>query len=137
MAFVGEMFFERGDGAIPEVFDRICQVFSIGGLGETNELVDATTFCSGGNREYIGGLADGAELTIECNYEKDNVDLSALISDVKAKTTGNYKVVVENGSPAESFQFAAVALSWTLNPSIDDRNTITFTFKISGEITIV
>lgn len=135
-AFVGEMFLDRGDGASPEVFTRICEVFGISGLGESNELVEATSFCSAGNREYIGGLADGEEITVECNYEQGDAGLLAMITDVKNKTTRNFRVSVEHSSPAEVFSFAAVCLSWTLNPSVDDRNTISFGLKITGSVTI-
>jgi len=68
-AFVGNVFLHRGKTGSPAEYERVCQVFSIGGLGATNALIDATTFCSGGSREYIGGLADGAEMTLELNYE--------------------------------------------------------------------
>ena len=135
-AFVANVYFERGDAASPEVFTRICQVFDISGLGETNALVEATTMCSAGSREYIGGLADGAEITIEGNYEQGDTDLAAMIADQKAKTAKNYQIVVEQNSPSETFSFSAIPLSWTLNPSSDDRNTISFTFKVSGAITI-
>ena len=135
-AFVGDMFLERGDGASPEVFTRVCQVFGISGLGESNELVEATTFCSGGNREYLGGLADGDEMTAECNYEQGDTTLLAMIADVKAKATRNFRLSAEHSSPAEVFSFAAVCMSWTLNPSVDDRNTISFGLKISGAVTI-
>lgn len=135
-AFVANIYFERGDGGSPESFDRVCPVMSISGLGETNDLVDVTTFCSNGNREYISGLADGQELTIEANYETTSADLSAMIADVKAKTNKNYRVVVEDGSPTTVFSFAGTPLSWVLNPSVDDKNSISFTIKISGEITI-
>ena len=134
-AFVGDIFFERGDGASPEVFTRICQVFSIDGIGETNALEESTTMCSAGSREYIGGLSDGAEFSIECNYEQDGTDLDQLRTDVRAKTAVNYQVVVEQLSPSELFAFAAIPLSWTLNPSVDGRNTMTFSFKISGAVT--
>jgi hypothetical protein len=136
-AFVGDIFFERGDGASPEVFTRICQVFSISGVGESNDLVDATTFCSAGSREYVGGLADGEEISIEGNYEQGDVNLLAMIQDVKDKATGNYRIVVEDESPSEIFSFAALAMSWALNPSVDGRNTITYGLKISGPVSIV
>lgn len=135
-AFVSNIFFERGDGGSPEGFDRVCPVMSISGLGETNDLVDVTTFCSGGNREYISGLSDGQEITIEANYETDGDELALMIADVKAKANKNYRVVVEEGSPTTVFSFGGTPLSWVLNPSVDDKNTISFTVKISGEITI-
>lgn len=69
-SFVGNAFLYRGDGGSPEVFTRVCQAFGISGIGQTNEQVDATTFCSGGVKEYIAGLADGTEVTLELNLEK-------------------------------------------------------------------
>ena len=135
-ASVGNIFFERGDGGSPESFTRICEIFSISGLGETNALVETTTFCSGGNREYIPGLADGTEITVEANYDPEAADLANMIGDVKAKARRDYRIVIEEGSPAQNITFAAVPLSWTLNPKVDDRNTIGFTFKISGGVTL-
>lgn len=134
--FVGKIYFERGT-AIPAVsFDRVCEVFSISGVGETNELVETTTFCSSGFREYIAGLADGEEITLEANYKPGSDDLSNLIADVKAKVTRTYRLVIEQGSPETTMTFDAAPLSWVLNPSVDDRNTISYTLKISGEIEI-
>lgn len=138
-AFVGKMYLERGDGATPtEAFTRICQIFSISGIGQTNSLVDATSFCSGGVMEYIGGLADGTEITIEANYERGTNDLKTMITDVETKRTGNYHLVIGDvGDPnIEEFAFAGLALSWTLGPSVDNRNTISYTIKITGAITI-
>lgn len=133
---VGNIFFERAGDGSPQVYTRICEVFSIGGVGETNSLVDKTNFCSGGFREYIGGLSDGAEVTIELEFDQASPNWATMIADVKAKTVRDYRLMLEAGSPSEQMLFSAVPLSWTLNPSVDDKNTISFGFKISGEITI-
>lgn len=135
-AFVGEWYLEVGDGESPETFTRYCEVTSMSGLGQVNDLIDATTVCSGGSRQYIGGLADGQEVTVEANYSQDDTVQSGLITDVKNKTTRNFQVVIEEGSPDKTFSFAAAMLGWTLVPSVDDKNMIQFTFKISGDITI-
>lgn len=134
--FIGKIYFERGNADSPTSFTRVCQVFGISGLGETNSLEDVTTFCSGGNREYIGGLADGNEMTVECNYEQATTAISNLINDVKAKTVREYRLAIEQASPSETMTFHAVPLSWELGPSVDGKNTISFTLKISGEIVI-
>ena len=134
-AFIGNIFFER-EGTTPGSYDRVCEVFSITGVGETNALEDVTTFCSGGFREYIGGLSDGEEMSIEANYGTSNSMTSLMIDDVKAKTNKNYRLVIEDGSPTTVMSFAGAPLSWVINPSVDSKNTITFTVKISGEITI-
>lgn len=135
-AFVGNVFFERGNGATPEGFTRICQVRELSGIGQTNDLIDVTTFCSAGSREYIGGLADGEEITIGMNYETSSTQIAAMISDVDSKATRNYRIVIDAGSPSQIISFAAASIGWVLSPAVDDANQISFTLKISGDITI-
>lgn len=135
-AFVGNVFFERGNGATPEVFTRICQVRELSGIGQTNDLIDVTTFCSAGSREYIGGLADGEEITVGMNYETSSTQIAAMISDVDSKATRNYRLVIDSGSPSQIISFAAASIGWVLSPAVDDANQISFTLKISGDITI-
>lgn len=139
-AFVGRMYLERGDAGSPVAYTRVCQVFGISGLGQVNALVDATTFCSGGVREYIGGLADGTEVTIEANYEVGDAQLLGMINDVKAKASRDFRILVDDDADSvadATFYFRAACLGWTLSPSVDNKNTISFTVKISGDITIV
>lgn len=135
-AFVGKVFLKVGNGASPEVFTRYCEMTSLSGLGQANDQVEATTFCSNGSKEYIPGLADGKEVTVEANYDPLNVTQNQLIADVKAKHTRNFEVEIEEDSPATVFHFAAAMLSWEMGPSISAANKVTFTFKISGDITI-
>jgi len=139
-AFVGKVFLERGDGGSPEAYTRVCQIFGIGGLGQTNALVDATTFCSNGSREYIPGLADGSEVTLNANFETlefDTSQIKAMIADVEDKATRAFQVVVDDGvNPSVTLSFLAACLSWEFGPSIDNKNTINFGIKISGGITI-
>lgn len=135
-AFVGNVFFERGNGGTPEVYTRICQVREISGLGQTNDLIDVTTFCSEGSREYIGGLADGEEVTIGMNYETSSAQIAAMIADVNNKATRAFRLVIDSGSPSVIISFSAAAIGWVLNPAVDDANQISFTLKISGDITI-
>lgn len=138
-AFVGKMYLERGDDASPPVFTRVCQTFGIGGLGQKNDLVDATTFCSGGAKEYISGLADGSEITLDLNFESpamaDGEVLSGMISDVKNRITRRFQVVADDEvNPPVTFSFDGVCMSWELGPSVADKNTIKFGVKISGDI---
>lgn len=128
---VGGVYFERHNGS---AYVRVCQVQGISGFGETNELVDATTFCSNGSREYIGGLADGEEMTLTMVFENDSV-LAAMRTDVRNKTNKNGRLVVDAGSPSLIFTFAYTPLGWVLNPSVEDVNRIDYTLKISGTIT--
>ena len=122
--------------ASPIAYVEVPEVFSISGVGITNDLVDATHFGSGGSREYIGGLADGQEVTVEANYVGNSVQQEAFITDVVNKATRNFQLLVSGASPNVLFSFAAACLSYVVNPSVDDRNTITFVVKISGAVTL-
>jgi hypothetical protein len=119
----------------PLTYVEVPEVISISGLGVTNDLVDATHFGSAGSREYIAGLADGQEVTIECNYVANSAQQGAFMTGVEAKETGNFQILVSGSSPNETYTFAAVYISYGFNPSVDDRDTITFAIKISGAIT--
>lgn len=128
---VGGVYFERHNGTS---YVRVCQVQGISGFGETNEQVDATTFCSNGSREYIGGLADGEEMTLTMVFEND-ATLAAMRTDVRNKTNKTGRIVVDAGSPSMIFSFTYTPLGWVMNPSVEDVNRIDYTLKISGTIT--
>lgn len=139
-AFVGGFTLKRRiDPLSPTIYTAIPEVFSISGVGQTNDLVDVTNFDSAGSREYVGGLADGQEITIEANYVPEHANFdqqSAFITDVVNKTTRDFQLLVSGSSPNVLFSFSAACLSYVINPSVDGRNTITFTAKISGAVTI-
>jgi hypothetical protein len=140
-AFVGNVFLWRGDGGSPQGFTIVCEAFGISGIGETNDQIESTDFCSGGNKEYIAGLADGSEITLELNFIAKNIaarDIqSQFIADVKNKVVRDFELRVDHdddGVTDLTFHFAATALSWTLNPSPTAKNSISFGLKISGGV---
>lgn len=142
-SFVGRMFMYRGDGGSPEAFTRVCQVFAMSGIGQVNEQVESTTFCSNGSKEYIAGLADGTEVTFELNFETVQPDAQVIwdmIQDVKNKAIRSFEVRADGDNDGAdddaSFRFSGTCLSWTLNPSPSAKNSISFTVKISGDIVI-
>lgn len=135
-ASIGTITIFRGDGASPEVFTLVGEAKSLSGLGKTNELVEVTHFGSGGNREFISGLADGQEITVEVNYIQTDAPQQALINDVDTKTNRNIRVTIFDGTNTDTFDFSVTPISWVINPGLDDATTATFTLKISGDIVI-
>lgn len=134
-ANISQFKIQLGDAASPEVFANIEEVLSIGGFGKLNELIEVTNFDSGLNKEYIAGLADGQEITVEANYYEAATQQQALIAAVDAGSTRNFRIVNEVPSPDETFSFACVCLGWNIVPSPTEQNRITFTLKITGSIT--
>lgn len=134
-ANISQFALQLGDAASPEVFATVEEVLSISGFGKNNELIDVTNFDSGLVKEYIAGLADGAEITVEANYYQAATQQQALITAVNAGSTRNFQLLNNVPSPAETFSFAAVCLSWNIEPSPTEQNRVSFTLKITGDIT--
>lgn len=134
-ANIGRWKFYLGSTASPIVYNAVEEVFNISGLGKTNNLVDVTNFDSDeGTMEYIAGLADGQEITVECNYVPSATQQAAMISAVDTQVNRSFRIAYIGSSPEERFTFEGVPLSWVVTPSPTERNTISFTVKISGDI---
>ena len=126
--------FKMSAGASPEVYTAISEVFSISGLGAANELIDVTNFDSAGAREFIGGLADGQEVTIEANYIGQDTQQDLFTAVVVAKSNRSFQILHTGSSPNAVFTFTGTPISWEITPSVDDKNVITWVVKISGAI---
>ena len=135
-AFKGGLSVKAGDGASPEVFSLIEEVTDLGGLGVTNGLIDVTNHDSTA-MEYIAGLADGSDLSIECNriQTASNVQ-DDVIAQIIAGSTDNYEITLTDGSNAVVYTFAAVGISYSVTPAVNDKATLSLGLKISGSITI-
>ena len=119
----------------PNAYAAVEEAFTISGLGKTNNLVDVTNFDSPtGTMEYIAGLADGQEITVECNYYPSATVQAAMIAAADAGLNRSYRISYIGSSPIETFTFTGVPLSWVITPSATEQSTITFTVKISGDI---
>lgn len=136
-AFLGGVAFSRLNITVsPNAYELIEEDAALSGLGITNPLVDVTSHDSAA-REYIGGLPDGSEITLECNYiQTAGSKQEDLISDVENKLTSGFQLVITDPSVSpvtvKTFTFDAVCLSYEIAPSFDDKHMITFTLKITG-----
>lgn len=138
-AFLGGVVFQRKNISVsPNAYETIEENAALSGLGVANPLVDVTSHDSAA-REYIAGLSDGSEITLECNYIQtaSNKQLN-LISDVENKLTSGFLLTMTDTSVSpdtvKTFTFDAVCLSYAIAPSFDDKHMISFTLKISGAI---
>ena len=134
-AFISKFKLALGDGASPQSYTDIEEVLSVTGVGKTNELIEVTNFDSpSSTKEFIAGLAEGSEVTVECNFKSSSTVQAALITHVDGGLTKNFKLYHTNTSPNESWQFDAVCLGWQIVPWPTEQNKIQFTLKITGDI---
>ena len=135
-ATISGFLFKLGQANSPETFTTVEEVFSISGFGVLNNLVNVTNFDSpSGTMEYISGLSDGQEITVEANYVASATQQTALRTAVAGQQTRNFQIVNDTPSPDDTWAFAGVCLGWNIVPSPEDKNTIQYTIKITGAIT--
>tara|TARA_R100000951_G_scaffold90032_2_gene78183 strand:- start:5750 stop:6193 length:444 start_codon:yes stop_codon:yes gene_type:complete len=117
----------------------ISEVTEVSGLGQTYPQVDVTNFDSTA-KEYIGGLADGSEVSVTANFlpgDASQVALTAVGGDNGSGSVFGLQFISTDGTTTNTYTFDVVNLGYEISPSVDDKNSISFTFKITGAITLV
>jgi len=127
--------FKRGDGGTPtEVFTTIANVTSIGGPARTRETIDVTAHNSPDQyMQYIGGLKDGGEVSLEINYDPSETthDLDDDFDDTVAR---NYQIIILPDTEDEhTWAIAGILTELGDEFPHDDKMTRAMTVKITGK----
>lgn len=118
-----------------EGFDEVAKVISIGGPSMARDSVDDTGFDSpDGYREFILGLKDGGEVSVEFKV-KDTTQLDLLTVQLDEDEPGNYKIEWPF-SPVITWTFKAGMTGLEFEAPMEDGISGTATFKISGKPTV-
>lgn len=136
-AFKGGWEFQRGDLATGSTtWTKVGEVIALSGLGAQADDVDVTNDESGNTREYIPGLLDGVEITIESNLVIANAMQQAMTANAQAGANWEFRVPVTNGTDTMTLTFQGAVKGWNLNPALEEQNKLQWTVKISGQIAI-
>jgi predicted secreted protein len=123
---------KRGDGEAVETFTTIASVTNIQGPGLSRTTLDVTAHDSPDNHmEFIGGLIDPGEVSIDLNYDPAVHD--TLVADLEDVDPRNYQVVFPNGA---TWAIAAIMTGFEPSAPHEDKLTATAGFKVSGKPTI-
>lgn len=129
-------FLEYSDGASPPTWTSLAEVVNITGPGMSRELPDATHMQSpGGWREFIGGLKDAGEITVECNHLPNNATQDAstgVLSFFASGSTKDWRLRFPV-SPEVTWEFEAVVSAFEPEFPIDDKMMLSVTLKVSGQ----
>ena len=135
-AFLGsQTLLKLGNGASPEVFTTIAEVTSIGPISQQKDLVEVTHLESTA-KEFIGGLSDGQEIEVVCNYRPANAQQNALmIAAGTSSAAKNFQYTLPSGGGSLTFTFAALVLGSSVGPTTPNTATqVTYRLKITGSI---
>lgn len=125
--------FKIGNGAAPEVFTTVAEVTAITPPNMSRDAIDASHELSPeGWREFIGGLKDGGEVSIELNFVPGSATTIALMAEIAADA-GNKQIVFTTN---EIFSFRALCTAFEPDAPLDDKMTATATYKVTGQPTL-
>jgi len=128
-----------GDGGTPESFTTIAEVSNIGGPALKLEPIDVTNHSStGGWKEFVGGLLEGGELSLEINYDPTHATHDAstgLIADMAARTVRNFQLVFPDTS-STTWSFAALVTGFEPSEPVDGKLSAAVALTVSGQPTL-
>ena len=127
--------FKRATTLAPgNVFETVANVTSISGPSRSRETIDVTAHDSpGGWMEFIGGLKDGGEVSLDINYDPAE-DTHDLDDDFDDATPRNYQIVILPGTEDEyTWAFTGVMTGLEDEFPYDDKMSRSLTVKVSGK----
>lgn len=109
------------------------EVVSIDLGGDESDLIDVTHMASPDNRrEFIGGLIDGGEISVELNFVPNNATHQLLRARLTAGDTQNHRITFPGG---ETVTVGCIVRSISATVPVGDKMSLTFTAKQTGTAT--
>ena len=128
-----------GDGAASESFTTIAEVSNIGGPALKLEAVEVTNHSStNGWKEFVGGLLEGGEVSLEINYDPVHATHDAstgLIKDMSDRTVRNFQLVFPD-SGSTTWTFAALVTGFEPSEPVDGKLSAAVALTVSGQPTL-
>lgn len=122
-----------GSGS-PVQYAAIGEVTSISGPSLARDAIDATHMASpGGWREFIPGLKDGGEITIEFNFVPGSQSYADLQAAFNSSDAVPFRLTFPDGSPGTTWTFDGIVTGLESDMPVDDKATGTMTVKLTGE----
>ncbi|PHS21741.1 MAG: histidine kinase [Robiginitomaculum sp.] len=124
----GSKFEVSTDGG--STFDELLEVFNITPPSASVDTVDTTHMRSpGAKKEYILGLGDSGEASMEMHYIPGSASDLKLIAIEAARAPIMARITFPNGVTAK---FNGLLTGYAPNMPNEDKMTATLTFKVSG-----
>lgn len=128
--------FGVGDGSSSESFTDVAEVLSASLPSFSKDTIDVTHASSPSKfREFIAGLRDAGEVTLEMNFTQS--DYASFLAAFDSDGLNNYKVTIpdDNYSTKPNIVFAGIITGIETEISVEDKVQASVTFKLSGKPT--
>lgn len=127
--------FQNGNDSSPETFTDLVgiEITNITPPGPTRDSIDASHELSPDSyREFIAGLSDAGEVSIEFNFVPTAAGYATLLGEFatsSASATKTRRIVFPDTS---YFQFEGFLTGLPIETPLDDKMSATATWKITG-----
>jgi predicted secreted protein len=122
---------KRGDGATPEVFTAIAQPTGITPPGLSRDTIDVSAHDSPDAwREFVGGMKDGGEVSMDVNYDPSVHDVIA--ADFDDPAPRSYQIVFPDADET-TWTFKAILTGFEPDAPYDGKLSASLTWKVSGK----
>ena len=115
--------------------NAIAELTSIGGLSLSADTIDVTNLASqDGYREFIQGLKDGGEVSVEGFFNPDDVNGQiALYNSFDAGTMLAYSMIFPPSLNSVEWDFNAIVTAIETEAALEDAVPFKATLKVSGK----
>ena len=132
----GSLFELLDANVSPLAYVIVGEVTSITLPALARDAVDAThTESTGRWREFIPGLKDGGEVTVEMNFVSGSVSDALIRAQFASDDLSQVRISTPESPAADVLTFNAVVTGYEVEGPIDDKMMATMTLKVSGQVT--
>lgn len=116
-------------------FVALANVRSFSGPTTENPEIDVTTLSSAA-KEFIGGLVDFGELSMELNFDHDDSSHQQVIADMEASppTVTGWRITFAD--PTTNYTWSAFVKSFSISGEVDGVYQASMTLRLSGARTV-
>jgi hypothetical protein len=122
-----------GDFASPNQFTAIPGVTGISGPSAQANLIDVTDLDSTA-KEFLPGLKDEGEITLDLNWTPDNTVHQSLRSNFTNRTKKTFALDFSDTAPVTRWQFDGYITQCQISGAVDNALKAQVTIKITGAI---
>lgn len=128
-------------GASPDAWTTVAEVTKITPPAIARDAQDAThTESAGGWKEFIPGLKDGGEVSIEMNFIPKGAGVALILAQFNASAVTQCRILFPDGShtspiTSTKWAFNAVCTGFAPEAPIDNTMVATAKFKVTGQPT--
>lgn len=126
--------------ASPPAWVAVAEIVSVTPPSMTRDTVDATHAESEEKwREYIPGLRDGGEVSLEVNFIPDGPGTETIMATFNKDEVVTCRIIFPDGDPDASpitatvWQFSGFCTNFAPTAPFDNKMSATVTFKLSGK----